>query len=1021
MSISRKSTCGYGVETVQKIRRVLRTVFPPPRNAFDWFQAAPLVVFLLAFGGLVYWLEDSSTLLFAKPTAFWLIAFSGWLWWMHLAGYSGLSRQRSILSLWIRFALCAAFVMVLAEPRAVRTRDVISVVYALDVSDSIGDASVDRALEYVAGQVQRKPEHDEAGLVVFGGTAAVELPPRTSFPFEGVVASRVQRDATDIEQSLSLAAAMLPEENRGRIVLISDGTSTGGNLPQLLDELKSRRIAVDVLPIEYQYGREVWIERLELPQYLKLGQDYNVTVLLSSLQPGSGQLILRENGEVVTEDIVDFKAGKNQYQIPIQLSRPGYYEYQATIEVAPGLDNLRQNNTVLNFLFVEGEGKVLVVTDPGGDERDAEELITAIRETDRHVQTITSFEFPHDTLSLMPYDAVVWVNAPSDAFDEAQLTAMHDAVRDLGTGFLMVGGPNSFGPGGYHRTAIERALPVSMDVSQKKVLPKGALAIILHTCEFPEGNTWGKRITKQAIKVLTGQDEVGVLVYGGGEEWLFKLTPASEYEEMVPKINGAQIGDMPSFAPTMQMALTELKNSDAAAKHVIIISDGDPSPPAPSVLAEFKKQQITISTVAVFPHGGVEVGTLRLIAESTGGRFYFPSDPAILPSIFIKEAKTLKRTMIQEKTFTPNQGIVTPVLKGVETMAPLHGYVLTSLKPGAEPILETPPSEEEEDEIDPVLARWRYGLGATAAFTSDFSPRWGKDWLGWQSYKPLVKQLMTDISRVREPGRLRLFTYTSGGDGIITVEDFHPDYSFLEIAAVVNGPNNTSETIPLRQISPRRYQGRLPLWGQGRYQVIVHGEGDGRNEVKASGFIVPYSPEYLRFRSNPVVLEEIREQTNGEQLTGGTSEEDMQAAVQQVYGRRDPKQSSSPIFDWFLIALAILIPIDVALRRIQIDWYAVTSLFQSQKHTGPATATMGTLLQRKQDIGTRLDKSRSAAAGTAAQQTRWPKTAIPGTTPSASARRKPAADKKGPAETPSSGTTTGKLLAMKRKRQEEDE
>ena len=52
-----------------------------------------------------------------------------------------------------------------------------------------------------------------------------------------------------------------------------------------------------------------------------------------------------------------------------------------------------------------------------------------------------------------------------------------------------------------------------MDVSQKKVLPKGALAIILHTCEFPEGNTWAKRITKQAIKVLGAQDEVGVLAY----------------------------------------------------------------------------------------------------------------------------------------------------------------------------------------------------------------------------------------------------------------------------------------------------------------------------------------------------------------------------------------------------------------------------------------------------------------------------------------------------------------------------
>ncbi|HAW26546.1 MAG TPA: hypothetical protein DCY03_00280, partial [Planctomycetaceae bacterium] len=130
---------------------------------------------------------------------------------------------------------------------------------------------------------------------------------------------------------------------------------------------------------------------------------------------------------------------------------------------------------------------------------------------------------------------------------------------------MMVGGENSFGPGGYHRTVIEDALPVTMDITKKKVLPKGALAIILHTCEFPEGNTWGKRITKQAIKVLGAQDEVGVLVYDfmDGEKWLFKLMPAGDYEKMVPKINGAQIGDMPSFANTMQLGLNGLIKSDA--------------------------------------------------------------------------------------------------------------------------------------------------------------------------------------------------------------------------------------------------------------------------------------------------------------------------------------------------------------------------------------------------------------------------------------------------------------------------
>jgi uncharacterized membrane protein len=65
---------------------------------------------------------------------------------------------------------------------------------------------------------------------------------------------------------------------------------------------------------------------------------------------------------------------------------------------------------------------------------------------------------------------------PADAFDAVQLQALRDAVYQQGTGFLMLGGPNSYGPGGYHRSVVEEALPVTMDVTQKKILPKGALA-----------------------------------------------------------------------------------------------------------------------------------------------------------------------------------------------------------------------------------------------------------------------------------------------------------------------------------------------------------------------------------------------------------------------------------------------------------------------------------------------------------------------------------------------------------------
>ncbi|MEZ6050439.1 MAG: VWA domain-containing protein [Planctomycetaceae bacterium] len=991
-------------------KRSLRSVFPPRRGALTLRDVLPLACYLLIYAATVVALEQTQTLLFTRRAAFGLMVVSVWVWWMWLNGASGLSRNRALVALMTRLLLIGLFVMVMAEPRSVRTSDTLTVVFAVDSSDSVGDGAVERAMDFVAAAGAGKPDKDNAGVVFFGRNAAVELPPRQSFPFEKNKNVQITPDATDLERVLTLSAAMIPEETRGRIVLISDGTQTTGSLDSIVDQLASRGISVDVLPIEYQYDREIWIERVDLPRFVKLGENYKASVLISSLVADKAKLVLRENSQIISEQEVELDAGKTRIEIPIKVGEPGYYEYKATIETEDGSDHLSLNNSVLNYLYVEGQGKVLIVHDQDGDPSDWEPLAQAIREGERDVQVLEAYGMPRDPLSLMPYDCVVFVNVGQEAFDTVQLQALHDAVYNQGIGFLMVGGPNSFGAGGYHRTVVEDALPVSMDITQKKILPKGALAIILHTCEFPEGNTWGQRITKQAIKVLSAQDEVGLLAYtGAGEGWVFELTAAGEYDELVKKINGLAVGDMPAFGPTMRQGLDGLKESDAATKHMIIISDGDPTPPPPQLIAEFVKEQISVSMVAIFPHGGSDISKMRAIASSTGGRYYFPDDPNKLPGIFIKEAKTLKRSMVQEKTFTPEVEFPSQVLDGIEALPPLHGYVLATSKPMAETVLVTRDHLAEIEETDPVLAIWRYGLATTAAFTSDLSPAWGRDWVNWEQYRAFVTQLLTRVSRVKQDSDLRMWTYMSGGDGVIMVEDFHPDETFLDLKATVAGPRDQEQTLDLKQVGPRRYQATFPLWGTGRYQVMAVGAAGEREDRTLGGFIVPYSPEYLRFRSDPIMLDEIRERTGGIILNGESKPEE-------IFNRRQPKQSTQPIFDWFLMALACLLPIDVGIRRVQLDWQVIKTWlgFGKREHS---SETMGALLRRKESLDTKLDKGRPTIpwSTTASAPSYEKQETLTRTRPT----RTPAKPQASPTDTPE--TTTSRLLDMKRRRKEENQ
>ncbi len=977
---------------------------------------APLFFFLVVFGATCFLLDFTGVLLFTHPGVFWLSALLPWFWWMQENGYSGLYGLRGLTALMLRLSIAGVFIMLLAEPRAVRESKGLSVVYALDISDSIAGEAANKSLEFVLSTAQKKPEGDKAGLVVFGGNAAVELPPRTSFPFEAVN-SIVDKDDTNIEKALSLSAAMIPEDENGRIVLISDGNETSGTVKSVLDDLKARSIAVDVLPVQYDFKDEVWLEKLEVPVTVKEGETYEASVVLSSLNAGKGVLILTENGGQVFEKEVGFSPGKNRFSIPIYMRRPGYYEYVAKIQPPPGKDGWPNNNVAINYLYLQGKGKVLLLKDPSGDQRDWDTLSRVIRDSGREIEVADAMDCPRDLMSIHPYDCIIIANTSADCFDYVQMQAIKDAVYSQGAGLLMVGGGNSFGPGGYNRTPVEEALPVDMDITSKKVLPKGALAIILHTCEFPDGNTWAKRIAKASIKVLGEQDEAGLLAYdfqGGGaaEKWVFPMTPVSKYEEMVRHINSCEPGDMPSFANTMKLGLEGLKKSDAAAKHMIIISDGDPQPPQPDLVQSFINEKITVSTVLVDGyHQGSFQAVMQAIAKSTGGRFYYPQNPESLPSIFIKEAKTLKKSMIQNKTFVPTVEFDDgAVLKGIGAIRPVHGYVLTSVKEDSRRctvILRGP----DQDQVDPVLAVGRFGIGKSAVFTSDLSPNWCKDWMEWDMLEPFVKQLLVSISRVSKEQSLRLHAYASGSTGMITVEDFCPEESFLDISVKVAGPDDMGADLKLEQTAPRRYQGKFDLWGQGRYQIMAAG-GDGkRNETATGGLIVPYSPEYLKFRSNPLLLERIVGSTGGRMLYGDEKGEKI------FPEERKARRSSKPIFGLFLAMLAFLIPLDVGVRRVQMDFSSVTAYFRRTKvAAASSTETLGALLKRKEGARIKIDGDGRERPMTPHAGTHPPRQAK---TPEPASAKKPQ-DPVAKQEAPEELSTTERLLAKKRKRDKKD-
>ena len=932
---------------------------------------------------------------FESPIWLLLLVAIPLVWLLSYRSLAGLGPLRRLMAIFLRTVVLVALVLALAEAQMVRTSSRVAVVYLLDQSLSIPQARREAMRRYINDSIVRhRRDDDYAGVIVFGRDAAIEVPPFDDEVQLGeTIESLFDPKHTNLAEAMRLAQASFPEDAAKRIVIVSDGNENLGDALAQAHSVVDSGIGVDVMPIRYASSADVLVERIAVPSDVRRGQPFDLRVIVgNTAEPTaddtgrvSGRLVITEESgdepRVLSDERVTLAPGKNPFSIRQIIDRPGAYRYAANF-VPDDLadDALSQNNRATGYAYVRGRGQVLfIINHEEAPEHDF--LIDVLADENLEVTVQPTDQLFTDPNELQPFDTVVLANVPREYFSDHQIKMLVRNTEQFGSGLVMLGGPNSFGAGGWLNTEIEKAMPVDFQIKASKVLPRGALALIMHASEMAQGNYWQKVVAKEAIRTLSNQDYCGLLHRSGNEQWLWRpgmRRVGGARERMLSRVDRMTPGDMPDFDPTLRMAhrgLAALK--DAAVKHIIVISDGDPSPPSPGVIQLFKDAQITVSTVEIASHGVSINNAMENLATATGGKYYAPRNPKNLPRIFQREARRVTRPLIysDDRGFRPSVYLSNELVSGIEPLLPpITGFVMTTVKqnPLVEVSLVSPvPTGREQNNT--ILASWPYGLGRAVAFTSDTGARWTTPWTEWEGYNKLHSQIVRWSMRPGE-GETKFIPAVQLQDGIaqvvVTALDKDDAFlNFLELAGTVVGPDMETTPLQLEQTAPGRYKGTFRADDSGSYFITL---SSGPDEAPLRlGLNVPYSAEFRRLATNELLLQsmaslEPRGGRPGQVIedTSGRDDPETLLAVVDPF-RRDLPKAKSHQDVWHLLVLlgGCMFFFDVFVRRVALSfaWVGVVAgrvrdRVLRRRHEEETTETMQRLQRRKEEIEERLEQ-----------------------------------------------------------------
>ncbi len=842
-----------------------------------------------------------SDLSFAEPARLWLllgvppaVLLAGRLTLAHLG------RRQLVLALLLRAVLLSTLVLALCRPTLADDVDRVCATLAVDVSGSVSPAALERARAFVSRARAAARPGDATHVVTFGGHAR-RVPDRA--PIE-----RHDPTSTDAEAAVRLAGALCDEGLVRRIAVLSDGLETDGDLVSAAAAARAGGARVFAVALSADDAPEALVADLEVVGEVRAGSPFQLRAELRSSVAQRAKVRLLVDGKETPKAPareLDLPAGSTHVTFPVDRADAGRVRVAVRVE-APRAGRPENDEAAL-LVDVVGPPRVLFV-EKGASPSAA--FVRALAAEHVLVDLRGPEAIPRSAADLERYDLVVLSDVSAQYLGGAVTRALEQYLQ-AGGGLLVAGGESSFGPGGYTGTPFEKLLPVRADPEKEKNEPHLALALVIDRSGSMSGEKMemAKNAALGATELLGPSDLVAVIAFDSVANVVTRLQRAANRLRIASDISKIQATGGTNILPALAEAHQQLSPAHARIKHVILLTDGQaPYQGIGELCDEMSAQGITVSSVGVGREADRTL--LAMIAERGGGRFYYTDSAATVPRIFSRETAEVSRSAVRE---APVHAVVTKRtewLAGTDLgSAPaIRGYVVVRPRPIAETLLAATGSP------DPLLVRWRVGLGESVVWTSDLGRRFSQSFARWPGYPKLWAQIARGAMRRRVATELPMHVTITRGAADVWIDAVGTDDRFLEglsgeLEVGADG-GRPARKVPLQQTAPGRYGAHVPVGDRGPrvFSATLTREGRTVAGARASAFVAP-APEWMARPADTALLARAAARGGGRMLEEPAPLYD--PATDRIPRRREL---------WPLLALGAvaLVVLDLAARRITI-------------------------------------------------------------------------------------------------------